>query len=528
MLYLLFPFAITWPVYAMVQDIQYLFFAITMIVLLAWTVWKGKSIGVTPSLALLLGFLLIDCLSIRWGQETHYFEILHLLNALALILVFMSESWTKNKLKLIAFVPVVWNVVFILLRCFNKDAGLFYWWSFNQEEHLELFNFFALWFVWQNRSASFMPRWLPWLLSVLVVVGLPLTTAKGMWISLAFVLASMCGLKFCKPVQSLKKFTWIIFVAISQLLIIGGMVFILQSSNSFDSLGSSVTCRKDLWTAASRLIYDHWFLGVGVGSFGHWIPDYWPSVAERHFKAIQLFFGGPHNLLLHIWAELGVLGFILYLAFSSSVVGQWLYTKSKNDWSQVRWFIPFWLGFLLLQSITFSLQGFENGRLVFLVLFLSLLAPAASKSKWNLSSKFVRYVSALLILMLCFAGLEEWNHARATQMVRNISFRGYLQSEEDIHRLQTSLAITPTSTAAYIGADLFLRLNMYSQSDSLLDIVEQLSVHRWPVFRQRVMLYSAEGRCADALNMRMRMESRKTEQEDMGVQRALQHCNGQP
>ncbi|MBI5794212.1 O-antigen ligase family protein [Candidatus Uhrbacteria bacterium] len=68
--------------------------------------------------------------------------------------------------------------------------------------------------------------------------------------------------------------------------------------------------RLTQWSETFEMLKDHWFLGAGLSGY--------PTVFERYHKAIHIeIFQYPHNILLNIWVELGVLGVIAFglLAF---------------------------------------------------------------------------------------------------------------------------------------------------------------------------------------------------------------------
>lgn len=64
--------------------------------------------------------------------------------------------------------------------------------------------------------------------------------------------------------------------------------------------------RLAIWQAAGGMIADHWVLGVGVGRFAELFPAY--QVTDYYTRY-------PHNLLLEVFAETGVVGLLALLAF---------------------------------------------------------------------------------------------------------------------------------------------------------------------------------------------------------------------
>jgi putative inorganic carbon (HCO3(-)) transporter len=64
--------------------------------------------------------------------------------------------------------------------------------------------------------------------------------------------------------------------------------------------------RLTQWNETINLLQDHWLLGVGLSGY--------PAALEPHHQATHLeIFQYPHNLVLNIWVELGLLGLIACL-----------------------------------------------------------------------------------------------------------------------------------------------------------------------------------------------------------------------
>lgn len=79
-----------------------------------------------------------------------------------------------------------------------------------------------------------------------------------------------------------------------------------ESVSQFDQDAAAMG-RVHAWTVASRISLDKPILGVGAGSFRVAWPFYAPVEATRAYEA--------HNVFLQVLAELGVLGFIVFLTF---------------------------------------------------------------------------------------------------------------------------------------------------------------------------------------------------------------------
>src|SRR5262249_13382459 len=65
--------------------------------------------------------------------------------------------------------------------------------------------------------------------------------------------------------------------------------------------------RLDLWLSSLEMIRDHALLGVGLDNFAYvYQQAYLRALAEPNLSH-------PHNWLLHLWLELGLLGLIAFV-----------------------------------------------------------------------------------------------------------------------------------------------------------------------------------------------------------------------
>jgi O-antigen ligase len=71
---------------------------------------------------------------------------------------------------------------------------------------------------------------------------------------------------------------------------------------------NSLTGRLPLWRATLRMLRDHPVFGTGLSSFGRRIAPYW-TVEEAGRGLIY-----PHNIVLNLWTETGLLGVASFLA----------------------------------------------------------------------------------------------------------------------------------------------------------------------------------------------------------------------
>jgi O-antigen ligase len=71
--------------------------------------------------------------------------------------------------------------------------------------------------------------------------------------------------------------------------------------------------RVAIWRASVAIACDHWALGVGLGGFGDYFPRY---------RLDDYYTRYPHNFVLEIAAELGVVGLVAILGFLMAALAQ--------------------------------------------------------------------------------------------------------------------------------------------------------------------------------------------------------------
>ncbi|HAU65986.1 MAG: O-antigen polymerase [Candidatus Uhrbacteria bacterium GW2011_GWF2_39_13] len=84
--------------------------------------------------------------------------------------------------------------------------------------------------------------------------------------------------------------------------------------------------RISQWTETVELLKDHWLLGVGLSGYQTALIPYHQAT---HFEIFQY----PHNILLNIWVELGLLGIVAFL-----LLAYHLLTTPRDPFSTIAFF----------------------------------------------------------------------------------------------------------------------------------------------------------------------------------------------
>lgn len=180
------------------------------------------------------------------------------------------------------------------------------------------------------------------------------------------------------------------------LLVVTGMIFLASVENTRDRLseainqlktvdspslsdGSSMGLRVVMWRVTLKMIADKPFLGTGSGSYKY---DYANHINE--LVGWQKFVSdNPHQQYMHIWAEQGIIGLVIFLC----AIISWAWRPPDLPKSY------YWMAIGIL--IGTSLNGFANGHFssfsegrLFWILMPGLLSSEQTLSLANLRSKW--------------------------------------------------------------------------------------------------------------------------------------------
>lgn len=93
--------------------------------------------------------------------------------------------------------------------------------------------------------------------------------------------------------------------------------------------GWSGKVRLILWKETWLMLKDHWFFGAGFGAY--------PSVIAPYHRATFIeIFQYPHNILLNLWSEVGLLG----IAAFAWIVATWAHVANRLARSRTFAFLP--------------------------------------------------------------------------------------------------------------------------------------------------------------------------------------------
>ena len=175
---------------------------------------------------------------------------------------------------------------------------------------------------------------------VVLVVCLLLTYSRGAWLSLFIVLFAIGILARRGRYLLLGLVSLVAIVVLSE-------PSVAERVNSIfhPHLESSSALRIAIWDSTSYIIRDHWFSGIGWGAFPAVYPAY-----DYFLGTNQTIIYHAHNLFLQLLAEVGVVGFLIWMTIALSVL--WRLWKKINQHNAMALGLCAALGVVLFCGLT--------------------------------------------------------------------------------------------------------------------------------------------------------------------------------
>ncbi|MDO8671276.1 MAG: O-antigen ligase family protein [Dehalococcoidia bacterium] len=163
--------------------------------------------------------------------------------------------------------------------------------------------------------------------TIIILAALLMSFSRGALIALAIAFAVMLALRSRQPLVFL--LTGILIISVFAFLAVLGLLP-TEATNRLATLAeyfglfdvTKVVLTPENWAIVERMAYwqsawemfkDHWIIGIGIGNFSAYYPEYaypgWASGAMGH----------AHNYYLNLLAETGLPGFFAYIAFMVAV-----------------------------------------------------------------------------------------------------------------------------------------------------------------------------------------------------------------
>lgn len=245
-------------------------------------------------------------------------------------------------------------------------------------------------------------------LTILMLIEMFVLRTRGVWLSL-FIASAMSALIWQVKKQSDIKISrnWTIGLVGGALLILIGLFASPQIKAGFTN-SSNVQKRMAFWENSMEMIKEHPISGVGGGNWKLLFPKYGLENVDFSVGQGITHIQRPHNDFIWIWAEMGFLGLVLYLALFVLGFLQILKNLSRlEDKNQRTLNLAALFGLLALAAFSFSDFPFERApHMLFFMLFLAI--PFASAKGAN-TVPYLGYLLPAFLVIGLFVNYQRFN-----------------------------------------------------------------------------------------------------------------------
>jgi O-antigen ligase len=164
-------------------------------------------------------------------------------------------------------------------------------------------------------------RGLVWIYSVIIFSGLIVSFSRSAWLMFALGFGMLFWLQKDHR-RELGKML-LIFIGTALLwLAVFSPLFLARTQSETRLEKKSVTDRVEYIVQAKEIIQEYFWLGVGAGNYTQAVYQKNPQKKIWEIQPV-------HNVFLLIWAELGIIGFLMWLGFLASIFMEG-YRKNKT------------------------------------------------------------------------------------------------------------------------------------------------------------------------------------------------------
>ena len=302
---------------------------------------------------------------------------------------------------------------------------------------------------------------------ILIIVLMSRAVWVGLFIAvlLTIIVYFIFIYKHEKKGKRLKQFGIIIGSLIGLLILTTALIGLVDKQNSVlthikkgtDFNSGSVFHRFDLWKKSSAMTKEHWVKGVGAGN--------WKTMVIKYGIGAQTKSGWkypvrPHSDYLWVLTELGILGFISFLAiFGLSFFMLFRFMRHSKD--ENKKIFSLMLFFALIGYMTFSFFSFPKERIesqIFLHLIFAYITAnyhlQFKKENKKQFSKPIILIGTLamvaLLLISTIAGQQRIKAEKGLQKIMQANKRGKPKDLNIIIK-QVDEIIAPFATLDHAG-----------------------------------------------------------------------------
>lgn len=272
----------------------------------AWAVDAGLSMNRLETLVQLVALYLMGCNLINSKEKLKFFSTFYLLGVLAAATVSIFSTLASD----------------FTVRASVSELQDPNWYA----RALGVGLILSIYMI--ASSARFSHKTSFFLVGFAALVGIILSGSRGTWLTLIVTLAIAVILTKNLKLKLLVIMLVILFTVFSSPIINTLPTMVGNRITSLgDDMGDRGSGRMDIWMVGLEMVKDNYLLGVGLDNYPKVYNNYLvaapPEIKDRGVNR------DPHSTLLSITAELGAVGFILFIAMLASSLA--VAKRASND-----------------------------------------------------------------------------------------------------------------------------------------------------------------------------------------------------
>jgi hypothetical protein len=235
-----------------------------------------------------------------------------------------------------------------------------------------------------------------------------------------------------------------------------------------------------LWAAAALMFLDHPWLGIGLGNYKFFLPDYVNSAHELlgfvEFEAMG-YTAWAHNEFLQLSSEGGIIVLLALVgAMFCLFYPLFMFFRGRREWSPLKLYSHFFLVPFVVQSM-FSWPLRYTPLLILFFTFATLLVSQYSGSSVNLSwihRVLFRFICLCGVIVVLFIGFQEFHMKNlAMQIKYSISQSSFPEFEKLVSGNYTEYPLLMEAVPRYVKASVVN--NDIALATKILPHVERLT-----------------------------------------------------
>jgi O-antigen ligase len=485
------------------------FFLLSIFLLGFLTIYKGfnAELEITIINLSFLLYIILSTFSFLWAlnpYETWFIAVKSVCSYTMFVLAIYFMRKNKNSISYIYKVAgiiagialslsfIEFNEITIFNIHFNSnESPTYYITSINSHKNLLssfLFILVPFLFLGFNRVKG-KSKYYYCVLLILLFILLYILKTRAVWFATLLSVVLYLGL-----FVSIKKDKLFIKLYVSSLIVLGlcfVLFFVLNSGNT--QIDKTSLLRADsliervlIWKNTLKMIFEHFWLGVGGGNWQIFFPKYSLQGIWR-CDEMNVTFQRPHNDFLWIWSEYGFVGFMLKMIVFIGVLLP-AFNAIKNESNQLKQklelsiFISCYIANVCIMAFDFPSERAEH-TIWTSVLMAFIYTSSENYYKPYFSIYYSKWIKAVIIIILlsctivCFLKMKgEYFTKKVYVAKRNNDYVNVIRFSKSAESFAYSLDPVSMPVSWYRG-NAFIAL--HELNEGMLCYIDAYTLHRF-------------------------------------------------